>query len=124
MKEKTVYLEALRYMANAKETLIKAKKENGTYKDIKYVQTACGTAYSGVLIAVDEYLKRKEGLKYKKCKSIEEYRTRLSKINKSVMSLLNVIYDKLYIVGYYHGTPSAKIVENGMKNAKKLIETI
>jgi uncharacterized protein (UPF0210 family) len=124
MKEKTPYLEALRYMSNAKETLEKAKKDNGNYKDIKYVQTACGTAYNGVLIAIDEYLKRKEGLNCKKCKSIEEYRTHLSKQNKQLLNLLNSVYDDLHLAGYYHGTPSAKTVVGGMINAKKIIDFI
>ncbi len=124
MKQKTVYLECLRYMANAKETLEKAKKDNGVYKDVKYVQTACGTAYNGVLMALDEYLKRKEGAKYKKCKSIEEYRIKISKLNKTVLNLLNAAYDELHLAGYYHGTPSAKTVQSGFENAKKIIELI
>ena len=37
MHEKTVYLECLRYLSNARETIAKANKDNGTYKDIKQV---------------------------------------------------------------------------------------
>ena len=54
-------------MNNAKDVLKKAKKDNGVYKDIKYVQMACGTAYNSVLMAIDEYLirnnKKKENQK-------------------------------------------------------------
>lgn len=124
MKEKTAYLEAMRYIANAKETLEKAKKDGTNYTDIKYVQTASGTAYNGVLIAIDEYIKRKEGLKYKKCKSIEEYRTKLAKQNKKILGILNEVYDDLHLAGYYHGTPSVATIRNGMSNAKKIIEYI
>ena len=38
-----------RYLANAKETLAKAGIENDGYVDIKYVKSACGIAFLGVL---------------------------------------------------------------------------
>ena len=50
------YKEAIRYMDNAKETLLKAGKEDDIYKDEKYVKTACGIAFNGVLKALDGYL--------------------------------------------------------------------
>lgn len=124
MKEKSVYLEALRYLSNATETLKKAGKEDGIYKDVKYVQTASGTAYNGVLLAIDGYLKSKEGLKYVKPRSIEEYRIRLSKLNKKLLALLNEVYDELHLAGYYHGTQSVKTIENGMDTAKKIVEYV
>lgn len=43
-------------MENATETLKKAGKDGKYYKDEKYVKTACGTAYNGVLKALDIYL--------------------------------------------------------------------
>jgi len=49
------YNEAIRYMDNAKETLKMAGKEDRFYNDKKYVKTACGTAYNGVLEALDGY---------------------------------------------------------------------
>jgi hypothetical protein len=122
--ENTAYEEALRYMDNAKETLKKAGKENELYKDIKYVKTASGTAYSGVLLAIDEYLKRKEGLKYKKPKSIEDYRTRVAKQNKKLLTLLNNAYDSLHILGYYFGTNSVKHIATGFEEAYQVIEYI
>jgi hypothetical protein len=36
--------EALRYLNNAREILKSSPVENGTYKDIKLVREACGTA--------------------------------------------------------------------------------
>lgn len=120
----TPYSEALRYLRNAKETLVKAGIKDNLYIDIKYVQTASGTAYNGVLIAIDEYLKRKEGLKYIKPKSIEEYRARLTKQNKKLLVLLNVVYDELHLAGYYHGTPSMTTIKNGLANAKAIIDYI
>jgi hypothetical protein len=51
------YAEAVRYMDNAEETLKRAEKQDyGYYRDEKYVRTACGTAYLGVLIALDAWL--------------------------------------------------------------------
>ncbi|MDR2448668.1 MAG: DUF5618 family protein [Prevotellaceae bacterium] len=47
-------------MSNAKETLQKAKKEDNFYCDRKYVRTACGTAYNGILLALDAYLTLKD----------------------------------------------------------------
>ena len=49
------YQEANRYLQNARETLQKAGKEGNYYQDEKYVKTACGTAYNGVLKAIDGY---------------------------------------------------------------------
>jgi len=51
------YAEAMRYMDNAEETLKRAgKQDNGRYKDEKYVRSACGIAYLGVLAALDAWL--------------------------------------------------------------------
>jgi hypothetical protein len=122
--EDTPYKEALRYLENAKETLKKAGKEDDLYKDIKYVKTASGTAYSGVLIAIDEYLKRKEGLKYKKAKSIEDYRRRVAKQNKKLLTLLNSVYDSLHILGYYFGTNVVKHINTGFEEAYQIIKYI
>jgi hypothetical protein len=51
------YREAAGYIENATDILkTKGNKEGGYYQDTKYVKMACGTAYSGVLLAVDTYL--------------------------------------------------------------------
>ncbi len=118
-----VYNEALRYFDNAKQILKdKAGKKDGEYADIKYVKMAAGTAYSGVLLAIDEYLSQKEGLKFTKPKSIEEYRTRIAKQNKKLLSLLNEAYGDLHISLYYHGIPSVRIMTNGLKTANEILE--
>jgi hypothetical protein len=122
MKEKTAYLECIRYMNNAKDTLKKSGKENGIYNDVKYVQMACGTAYSAVLIALDRYIQHKEGMNFKKPRSIEEYRTKLSKLNKKLLVLLNAAYDELHLAGYYHGTQSEITVRSGFDKATEIIE--
>lgn len=119
------YEEAHRYIDNAKLTLKeKAGKKDGEYADIKYVKTAAGTAYIGTLLAIDEYLIRKEGGKFTKPKSIEEYRTRIAKQNKKLLSLLNEAYGDLHISLYYHGIPSVRIMTNGLATALEIIEYI
>ena len=92
VETKTVYDEAMRYIENAKETLKKAGKKDGEYGDIKYVQTASGTAYVGILLALDEFLSRREGDAFKKPKSIEDYQRRVTKQDKKVLKWLNLVY--------------------------------
>jgi Domain of unknown function (DUF5618) len=118
------YQEAIRYMKNAKQILQQAGKDGREYIDVKYVQVASGTAYLAVLLAIDEYLRRKEGLKFVKPQSIEEYRKRLMAQNKSLKTLLNEVYGALHILGYYHGTTSVKMIKDGFDDAYKIIEYI
>jgi flagellar biosynthesis chaperone FliJ len=124
MKASTPYLEALRYMENAKETLKMAGKDRYNYLDDKYVKTAAGTAYSGILVALDEYLKQKEGAKYAKPKSIEEYRSRVSKQDKKLLSLLNAAYHILHLLGYYYGDTTIKTMQLGFEDAFAIIAYI
>ena len=117
--------EIRRYLDNAKEILsTKAQKNGNEYRDIKYVQMASGTAYNATLMIVDEYLKRKEGAKYSKPKSIEDYRNRLRKYNKTLLSYLNEAYDTLHLAGYYHGTPSVRTIKEGLDATEKMFSMI
>jgi len=118
----TPYQEALRYLQNAKDTLQKAGKDGGLYKDKKYVKAASGIAYSGILLALDAYLAQKEGNRYKKPKSIEDYQTRLAKQNKKLLALVNSAYDTLHLAGYYHGTASVKTIQSGFEDAYAIVE--
>jgi len=120
----TPYEDAMRYTDNAKDLLKKADKMDNVYRDLKYVKMASGTAYSGVLLALDEYLSRKEGTKYKKPKSIDDYRIRIGKQNRKVLDWLNVVYDDLHISGYYIGTPSFFTIKRGFDKAYEIIEII
>ena len=55
-----IYNEALRYIHNAEEILANKANKNGMfYQDEKYCKMACGTAYNGVLMAIKEYIKKK-----------------------------------------------------------------
>ena len=118
------YSEAMRYMENAKETLQKARKEDGHYHDIKYVRTACGTAYSGVLIVLDAYLLLKGIAQKKGRKSIQYYTENFSKLDKKLLSDINDAYSVLHLSGYYDGIRSARIINDGFELAYQIIDRI
>ena len=120
------YSEAIRYMDNAKECLQKAKKEGKFYNDPKYVKMACGTAYSGVLTALDGFLLLKgvEKPKGKNRKSIEYYHDHLGKLDRKMLNYLNSVYKTLHLWGYYDGIERADIVKAGFEDAYTLIEKI
>ncbi|MCK9412184.1 MAG: DUF5618 family protein [Prolixibacteraceae bacterium] len=118
------YVEAIRYMDNAKETLIKAGKEDDLYKDDKYVKTACGIAYCAVLKALDCYLLLKEVKRQKGRKSIEYYRENISKIDRKLMQYLNNAYMTLHLDGYYDGNVSVDTISSGFKSAYLIIDKI
>ncbi|MFA4827824.1 MAG: DUF5618 family protein [Thermodesulfovibrionales bacterium] len=118
-----------RYIENAKETLKKSPIEDNTYLDIKYVKSACGTAYLGVLRAVDEYL-LKRGLDEKELpQTIEGYRDALKKFlsvhNGKLSREFEMLYKALHIAGYYRGLlENTDMVKDALKAAKSFIEKI
>ena len=120
------YSEAVRYMENARECLKNAKKEGNFYNDRKYVKMACGTAYSGMLVALDGFLMLK-GVgkpKGKDRKSIEYYQSNIAKIDKKMLNYLNGAYDILHLSGYYDGVGDAIVVKRGFDLANTIIEKI
>jgi len=118
------YVEAIRYMDNARETLIKAGKEDDLYKDDKYVKSACGIAYCAVLKALDGYFLLKEVKKQKGRKSIVYYRENISKIDRKLMQYLNNAYMTLHLDGYYDGNVSVDTISSGFKSAYLIIDKI
>ena len=124
--KKNYYNEAMRYMDNAKECLKKAKKEDGCYNDQKYVRMACGTAYSGVLIALDCFLILRGVHKptAKERKSIEYYQKNITKIDQKMLNGLNTAYKILHMWGYYDGIEKVSVVKDGFDEAYKIIEKV
>ena len=120
------YSDAIRFMENAKECLTKAKKEGKYYNDHKYVKMACGTAYSGVLLALDGFfiLKGIELPKGKNRKSIEFYHNNLGKIDRKMLHTLNSAYEVLHLWGYYDGIKKVNIIKEGFDDAYTIIEKI
>jgi hypothetical protein len=112
-------------MDNAKETLQKARKDDNVYKDIKYVRTACGTAYNGVLLALDASLQMKDvELPKKRRRSIEWYTANVAKQDGKLLTNLNMAYKILHLSGYYDGMESAIVIQQGFKTAYDIIERI
>ena len=124
LKQKN-YAEAMRYMENAREALQKAKKEGNYYHDRKYVRTACGVAYNGVLLALDTYFMLKDvELPKKKRRSIDFYTRNVSKIDGKMLKYLDVVYDVLHLDGYYDGNLDVRVIHAGFANAYEIISKI
>lgn len=118
--------EALRYIQNAKDVLAKSPIEENIYLDEKYVKMACGTAYLGVLKAIDGYLLRTGLGKKELPKKVEEYRKALqryaSPYNGKLLKQFDDIYDELHIAGYYRGNlHSVTTVKGALQTAKAFI---
>lgn len=111
--------EARRYIDNAKVFLRdNARKEDGLYRDKKYVKIAGHAAYTGILVALDELL----GEKRKKTpKSVEWYQKELSAIDKKVTSDFATAYQILHLDMSYEGTRSADIAKFGLEKAEKIV---
>ncbi|MDR3188022.1 MAG: DUF5618 family protein [Prevotellaceae bacterium] len=117
------YVEAIRYMDNAKDVLKKAGKDGKYYSDKKYVRMACGTTYSGILVALDAYLVLK-GVPEVKKKSIDFYRKNIALLDKSLLRDLNSAYDILHLDGYYEGRLRADVIKLGFDIAYEIIDYI
>jgi len=121
------YKEAMRYIANAKDYLQKAGTDGyDCYTDKKYVRTACGTAYCGVLEALNTYfeLKNPNALESKEPQTIDFYRRNLAKENRKILNALNTVYTHLHIDGYYRGRLEILTIKLGFQRAKEIIDLI
>jgi len=113
--------EAHRYLTNAKEILRdKAQKEDGHYKDKKYVKLAGHAAYSGVLEALDGLL----GIKKKGRKNVLWYQDELAKLDKKALVNFNIAYDTLHLSMAYDGNLSVDVCNAGLKHAEKINEWV
>ena len=119
--------EAYRYLANAKETIVKSPIEYGIYTDSKYVREAAGIAYLAALKALDVFFISKGMKKAELPQSIEEYQTFIKKkipLNGKLNSALTIVYQNLHIFAYYRGGIGMEMVKEGFDNARKVIEMI
>ena len=124
MKHENPYKEAMRYVENARLLLKQAGKEDRNYLDVKYVHSACGTAYIGVVKALNVLFDIKHVPKKRGRKSIEYYQASLTRIDKKLLNYLNNSYDILHIGGYYEGMTSIKVIEEGFENAILVIDAL
>ncbi|MCE7043368.1 DUF5618 family protein [Dyadobacter sp. CY312] len=114
-------LEAKRYLANAKDILReKALKDDGYYQDAKYVKMAGHTAYTGILLALDDLL----GKKSKGRKDVDWYKSHLSKMDKKVLNAFNNAYQVLHLDMAYDGANGADLISTGFSEAEKIISWI
>ena len=121
--------EPLRYLENAKEILGRSPIEDNRYIDEKYVKSACGIAYLGVLKAVEEYLLRRGVTRRDLPKKVEEYEKALKKYaavhNGKLLREFTDLYDELHIAGYYRGMlHRVDTVKSALKGAKEFIEKL
>jgi hypothetical protein len=111
--------EARRHLDNAREFLSNhANKQDGLYQDKKYVKIAGHTAYTGILLALNEFL----GEKNKKTpKSAEWYQYELSRLDKTLLSKFTTAYQILHIDMGSQGSKSAQLASLGLKEAEKIV---
>ncbi|MBO9612377.1 MAG: DUF5618 family protein [Dyadobacter sp.] len=111
-------IEAKRYLNNAKEILReKGAKDEGYYRDSKYVKMAGHTAYSGVLFALDHYF----GKKAKGRKDVDWYRINLSKEDRKMLDSFTTACEQLHLVMAYDGVGQDEIVKIGFREAERII---
>jgi len=117
------YKEARRYIANAKQILKeKAGKENGQYTDRKYVKMAGNTAWSGVLEAVETWLKSKGIERPSRARpNIDWYTSQISKHNHKLNTHFVNAYEILHKYLGYDGTLKASISKSGLEEAEAVI---
>lgn len=123
--KKASYAEAMRYLENAKGALVKAKKQGKYYSDAKYVRTASGVAYFGMLTALDTLLQiNNVKLPSKSRKSIDWYREHIRKMDWKLLSEVNTAYNVLHLNGYYEGETKAEVINSGIDSAVSVIKKI
>ncbi len=121
---KCAYKESLRYIENARANLALAGKDDRFYADVKYVQTASGIAYLGMLKALDYLFEKRNIPKKRGRKSIEYYQMNLAKLDKKLLNHLNNEYTILHIEGNYGGITNIKAIESGFDDAISIIDYI
>ncbi len=124
MKYDDPYKEAMRYVDNAKEQLIHAGKDGKFYVDDKYVRSACGIAYSGLLRGLDFLFDIRKVQKQRGRKSIEYYRSILGNMDNKLLKHLNNGYEILHRYGYYDGGDKIDSIQSGFDDAISIIAAL
>jgi hypothetical protein len=119
----------IRYINNAKELLKRSKIEGGYYTDLKYVRSAFGVLYLGILKAVDDFL-LKRGVEEKSLpKRIEEYvkcfKGYGSPYDGKLIKEFESLYKEVHIAGYYRGLlSSVKVIKDIFEESEKFIKKL
>jgi len=120
---KVTYREPKRYLANAKEILqAKAGRDNGFYKDKKYVRMAGDTAWKGVLETVELWLKAKGVQRDSKTRpDVDWYQMEISRRNKKINQHFVSAYNILHKSLGDDAELKASIGKNGLEEAATVI---
>ena len=112
--------EARRYVANAEETIAKAKydPETKSYTDSKYVRTAGNILWGGCLIALESVFHLRKG---KGRPSIDKYREAAAKRDGKLLRFINYGYDVMHLFMGYDGVESKKVCDAGFEVANDII---
>ena len=113
--------EARRYVANAEETIKKAKydPEIQSYMDSKYVRTAGDILWKGCLIALDTVFQVRKG---KGRPSIDKYRDAVAKRDRKLLNYVNNGYDIAHLNMGYDGVTDKKICDRGFEISNVIID--
>jgi len=111
------------------ERFLKSQTLKRTTILMKYVKTALGCAYPGVLQVIDDYLLARGVSEERLPKKIEKYVKALKKYgvihNGRLLRQFMGLYPQLHIAGYYRGDlQSVKIVKTALSEAKEFINKI
>ncbi|GHV18687.1 hypothetical protein AGMMS49959_01130 [Planctomycetales bacterium] len=125
-EKQDAHYEAARYLRNAEDTLKKAGQDGKWFADKKYVSVACGTAYLGVLLAMDAIFKLRDVKPPKGNwrESIKYYLENAAKIDGRLARDLHTAYEILHIDGYYEGILKISTIRDGFEIAYDIIERI
>ena len=100
----------------------KAGRDNGFYRDKKYVQTAGNTAWNGVLAAVETWLKSKGGERIPKSRTdIDWYQEEISKHNRKMNKHFISAYNIMHKFLGYDGELKASVSKDGLEEAATII---
>src|SRR6218665_172847 len=123
-----LYRKAMRYMDNAAKMLSeKGKEKDGHYQDVKCVRMACGTAYSGLLLATECFLEikgkplvRKKGRQL----TIKHYKENLAEVDSKALAYFIDAYNLLHLSGHCDGLNNATVLKLGFDSAMEIFKRI
>jgi len=116
--------EATRLMNNAHKELLLANKNGKIYQDVKHLRVACGTAYIAMLKAIDGIFLLRNIPTPKRRASIEYYTDGLAKMDKKMLTSLDIAYKILHLYGYYDGLNDIVVIKRGFEEAEYIINKL
>jgi hypothetical protein len=112
----STYAEAMRYVENAKECLVKARKEGRFYDDPKYVRMAGNTLWNAVMIALETRYRLRGR------PDINKYREVIARENRTRLKQLNAAYTACHLNMGYDGDLRVTNAKDALELSRELIE--